>query len=200
MAVITSIIAPTFLYYFRNFIFPSSDHSIEDKLEDRKAKLDKEINNRLKEVRKTVDADRIWVMEFRQIEEGTPSKIKMIYEDTAQGVSKEIGRYESVNFVQIKHIIDDLLDENSLSYKDISNVENGEVLKMFELEGNVSMYMFAIRSIDSILIGILGIDYVFEERELTDQEKIYMRSESSILAGYLESRELKINGNGDEGK
>ena len=46
------------------------------------------------------------------------------------------------------------------------------------------MHLFSMKDIDNILIGVMGIDYTRDDKELSNEEIQYLNSRASLLAGY----------------
>lgn len=204
-AIVTGIIGPLILFYYKNKT--ESDEDVEEQVQTQVSQprtdvlqkvtteLDKRIQSKLDEIRNNVGADRAWIMEFHnggaKIESiESLKKFSMVYESIGPGISSEQENFENLLISFFIQTISDLIEDKELLYDSIESVENHEIIRIFEQKGNTSMYMFAMESIDSLLIGILGVDYVRESYDLTEEEKQYLKNQSYSLAGYIENKKL----------
>lgn len=205
VAIITGVIGPAILLYLRkNKIQESStnkDSSSEvdsDKIieeyekEKRQLEIDQRVQAQLREIREHIGADRSWVIEFhnggKKVESiDTLKKFSMVYESVGPGISKEKQNFDNLLISFFVQTIQDLIEEKELLYESVETIDNYEVIRIFEQKGNSSMYMFAMETIDDLLVGILGVDFVRIEKSLSEEEIDYLRMQSYSLAGFLEA-------------
>lgn len=206
-AIITGIVGPIIAYYYRkkrrhkkSTKTPSSDDEnlSESKylLEKRKKEIDKNIDEKLNEIRNKLSADRSWIIQFHDGKTKDQSvdslkKFSMVYESVNQGISSEKKNFENLLVSFFLDTVNKIVKEKELIYDDVDNIENTEIVRIFDQKGNSSMYMFAMETIDDILIGILGVDFVTESHQITEKEKHYLRKQAYSLAGYLYNREVE---------
>lgn len=206
-ALITGVIGPVILYYLSSEDDDESEDEDSDnnvittesefRVKERSKKIDSQIKDQLDEIKESLDADRAWIVEFhdkkkkgkhRNIE--NLKKFSMVYESVSPGVSTEKENFENLLVSFFIETFRKIIREKELFYEDISDIDNEEIRQMFKQKGNSSMYMFAMETIDDILIGILGVDYVREKEKLTEREKMYLRKQAYSLAGYLQNRDF----------
>ena len=202
VAIITGIVGPLVLYYIKksdNDKESTNPYDSEAKIKNevkRKIKeeeISKKVQKQLKEIRDEVDADRAWIIEFHNGSGELDSldslkKLSMVYESVSPGISMESENFENLLISFFIETIKELIEDKELLYENIEIVENYEIVRIFEQKGNSSMYMFAMETIDDLLIGILGVDYVRDQKKITEQQKNYLRMQAYSLAGYLENK------------
>jgi len=204
-AIITGILGPIIAYYFRKRNRVESEENEEENqdeyskskylIEKRREEIDENIKNKLENIREEINADRSWIIQFQDGKEQDESihnlkKFSMVYEDAAQGVSKEKKNFEDLLVSFFIDTVDRIVQEKELIYDTVKDAENSEIVRIFDQKGNSSMYLFAMETIDNILIGILGVDFVREEHKITEKEKQFLRKQAYSLAGYLYNREV----------
>ncbi len=207
-AIITGILGPIIAYYFRKKNRVENEESEGDNqntseyskskylIEKRREEIDENIKNKLENIRERIGADRSWIIQFQDGKEEDESihnlkKFSMVYEDAAQGVSKEKKNFEDLLVSFFIDTVDRIVQEKELIYDTVKDAKNSEIVRIFDQKGNSSMYLFAMETIDDILIGILGVDFVRQEHKITEKEKLFLRKQAYSLAGYLYNREVE---------
>lgn len=207
-AVLTGVVGPLILRYI-NLNTKSETKQTKDgdkdemlttdsdfKIKRRSDKIDTQIKDQLDEIKDVLDADRSWIVEFHDKQDGGQSsvedlkKFSMVYESVSPGVSEEKKNFENLLVSFFIETFKKIIREKELYYEDVSEVENNEIREMFKQKGNTSMYMFAMETIDDILVGILGVDYTKKRKRLTEREKLYLKKQAYSLAGYLQNRDF----------
>jgi len=195
-AIITGVLGPFFIWWLKER-YSSEDETVDDSGEQRRT-LDEEvefaqnISAELEEVREELGADRCWIAQFHNggkflnsVRDASMKKISVTHEITAPGVSKEQHRFSDVLVSFFSEMIGNLIKEDYITYSGGQMNVDPEVELLFRQRGTEQMHLFAMRNIDGVLIGMLGVDYTAKEREMTEQERQYLIAKASLLAGYV---------------
>lgn len=185
VALITGILGPVIIYFIKR---REKKTSLNKSDSIKKIELDllkNRLQSHLDQIRNTIEADRVWVA---HIKPKTPdiAVMSVIFESVGTGVSNEIDNFQDILSTFFKDTLQELEEDNYILYSDKDEIENFEVVRLFEQRGNVSMFLFSLKTLDEIMVGILGIDFVKSERELNDLEKRYLINQATLLVGYLE--------------
>lgn len=193
VAIITGIIGPLILYYYK-MNKQNSDKEVPKKAVIQKnVQTNKKIQTRLDDIKNKLGSDRVWIAEFHNggklfSNDSSLQKLSITFESVSPGVSAEIRHFSNLLVSFFSSTIEELLKNKCLIYNSIEDTDNYEIVRIFEQKGNSSMYMFSLETIDGYLVGMLGVDFVRDSHKITDAEKNFLRDQASLLAGYIETR------------
>jgi hypothetical protein len=190
VALITAVIGPLLLTWFKNKIETKSKPSSVKEAID----LNELVDNQLDKLMEEIECDRIWIGQFHNGGHFYP---------TGKSIQKFSIFYEKLTPTTgaIQHIFQQIpvsLFPKALSklYKDgelaVVNYEKDETydLNIFSRDyGTKSFYMIAIDDLDGHFIGLMGIAFNDKEHKLSREEWIFIRQKvgaiGSLLTDYL---------------
>ena len=190
VALITAVIGPLLLTWFKNKIENKSKPSSVKEAID----LNELVDTQLDQMMEEIECDRIWIGQFHNGGHFYP---------TGKSIQKFSIFYEKLTPTTgaIQHIFQQIpvsLFPKALSklYKDgelaVVNYEKDETydLNIFSRDyGTKSFYMIAIDDLDGHFIGLMGIAFNDKEHKLSREEWIFIRQKvgaiGSLLTDYL---------------
>lgn len=188
VAFITGVIGPVGLYLITNYLPKKEKKDIVSEA----IKTSKEVNTKLEDIKERYNADRVWIIQFHNGGNYYPTgksiaKFSMNYETLNIGTSSVQASLQNIPVSLCSYTL------NELYINDIINIDNnnsGDIAKyglsnLVSILNGKSTLMFALKSIDHRLIGVMGIDYIIEESKLTDKEVNNLQIESGIIGGVL---------------
>lgn len=193
VALITAVIGPLLLTWFKNKIETKSKPSSVKEAID----LNELVDTQLDKLMEEIECDRIWIGQFHNGGHFYP---------TGKSIQKFSIFYEKLTPTTgaIQHIFQQIpvsLFPKALSklYKDgelaVVNYEKDETydLNIFSRDyGTKSFYMIAIDDLDGHFIGLMGIAFNDKEHKLSREEWIFIRQKvgaiGSLLTDYLNTK------------
>ena len=190
VALITAVIGPLLLTWFKNKLENKSKPSSVKEAID----LNELVDTQLDQMMEEIECDRIWIGQFHNGGHFYP---------TGKSIQKFSIFYEKLTPVTgaIQHIFQQIpvsLFPKALSklYKDgelsVVNYEKDETydLNIFSRDyGTKSFYMIAIDDLNGHFIGLMGIAFNDKEHKLSREEWIFIRQKvgaiGSLLTDYL---------------
>jgi hypothetical protein len=190
VALITAVIGPLLLTWFKNRLETKTKPSSVKEAID----LNELVDNQLDKLMEEIECDRIWIGQFHNGGHFYP---------TGKSIQKFSIFYEKLTPTTgaIQHIFQQIpvsLFPKALSklYKDgelaVVNYEKDETydLNIFSRDyGTKSFYMIAIDDLDGHFIGLMGIAFNDKEHKLSREEWIFIRQKvgaiGSLLTDYL---------------
>jgi hypothetical protein len=153
------------------------------------------INDEIEKIMEEFTPDRVWIAQFHNGGHYYPTgksiqKFSIFFEqvkhakdatrDNFQNIpvnlfSKSFSRVLTHDYVAIPDFKDETLATYGLKY-------------IAEENGTKSSYIFAIRTVENRLIGLLGIDYTTRKKTLDSEDIIKLRLEATKLGGVLMSQ------------
>jgi hypothetical protein len=190
------------LSFLSGVIIPLVLHFAKEKNEKRKrAKIDKLkeevqfsslIQDKLEILREEYNADRIWLEQFHNGGSFYPTgrsiqKFSMFYESVAPNIDSIKMQFQSIPVNLFNRSINELLINDIISIPDFKDekFQNFGLKYVAETTGSKSGYMFAVKTIDSKFIGVLGVEYVKKKNELTNQQLNDLLVETTSIGGVL---------------
>ncbi len=190
VALITAVIGPLLLTWFKNKLETKTKPSSVKEAID----LNELVDNQLDQMMEEIECDRIWIGQFHNGGHFYP---------TGKSIQKFSIFYEKLTPTTgaIQHIFQQIpvsLFPKALSklYKDgelaVVNYEKDETydLNIFSRDyGTKSFYMIAIDDLNGHFIGLMGIAFNDKEHKLSREEWIFIRQKvgaiGSLLTDYL---------------
>lgn len=194
-AIITGVLGPFVIWWLKERYDEEEDDpkvSDEKNTVDQEVKFAQNIAKELESIREELEAGRTWIAQFHNggkllnsVRDASMKRVSVTHEVTAAGVSKEQRTFSEVLVSFFSEMIDRLIQNDYVTYKGNQVDVDPEVELLFRQRGTEQMYLFAMRNIDGVLIGILGVDYTAREESLNEQEVQYLKAKASLLAGYI---------------
>lgn len=190
-AFVSGVAGPILVWWLK-------EHYSDDEEENAKSTLNEEvefaqnISDELEDIREDVKADRVWVAQFHNggqflesIQDTSMKRLSVTHEVTNAGVSKEQHTFSGVLVSFFSKMIGKLMQTDYINYTEEHVEVDPEVELLFRQRGTECMHLFAMRNIDGVLIGMMGVDYLDREEELETDEVQYLKAKASLLAGYI---------------
>lgn len=186
-SIVSGFLAPLALWWIKQNWNSDEENGLTIKVQDE-----------LESIRQEIMADRIWIAQFHNgskhlesIRNESMKKVSIIYEKTGTGVSEEKDKLSNVLVSFFSEMIARISADGHVRYEKAQMDVDPEVELLFRQRGTEKMHLFAMRDIDGILIGIMGIDYTDTSKALSENSIQYLNAKASLLAGYISYRNMK---------
>jgi hypothetical protein len=188
-ALISGVVGPLIIWHYKE---SQTNEQNKDRSVDDEVKFSRNLTKELEKIRKEVKADRIWIAQFHNggrflgsLQMDSMKRISVTHEVVAAGVSREQSSLSGVLVSFFSEMINDLLNEDHKHYTQEHVKNDPEIELLFRQRGTEKMHVLAMRDIEGTLIGILGVDYVENPPDLSDEETQYLGAKAKLLAGYI---------------
>lgn len=189
-AFLTGVVGPVAYYFIGRVFF---DRKQKDKDIIRESIEETAIIEReLEVIKEMIGADRVWVAQFHNGGTFYPTgrsiqKFSIFYESVSPGISNIGHSMNNIPCSLYSKAVSKLLDHKGLHIPSFTDERTNTygVRSMTELTGSASMYILPLFSLNDKFIGMVGLDFVKEERELTDEELSTFNLHTGRIAGYL---------------
>jgi len=191
VAVISGIIGPISLLY------------LKDKIENRKKKndvvvdtliLSEKVMDKLEYIKDEFECDRVWVAQFHNGGNFYPTgksiaKFTINYETVSLNVSSIQSNFQNIPVSLFSKSINQLYENEVIAVSDYfdETIATFGLKYIAEESGCKSGYLFAIKTIDHKFVGILGIDYTKNVRNLDQNTVAHLGYHAASLGGVLVS-------------
>jgi hypothetical protein len=195
-AFLTGTLGPIILLVFRHYFNKSKQ--TKDPIKDA-AKNGEIICDALESIMHEVDCDRVWIEQFHNGGHFYPTgksiqKFSMIYEIVSADATSIRQTFQNIPINLFSKSINRLLDHDTIiitDYKDESVPTYG--LRYLAEENDCkSSYLFALKTIDDKMIGVLGIEYTKRKKTLSDEVynelKVKVAQISIVLDTFLRKK------------
>ena len=133
--------------------------------------------HKLQEMQDVFDFDRIWITQFHNGGHFYPTgksiqKFSMVYELVNQHAESVRHNFQNIPINLFSRSINHLLEEDVIKVSDFKD----ETIPTYGLRyiaqetDTKSTYMFALKSIEGRMIGVLSIEYIRRKKALTDHD------------------------------
>ena len=143
----------------------------------------------LKYMLQELGADRAYVLQFHNgghyYSGRGQQKFSCTHEVVDEGISAEHINSQDHRISTCHSYIKELIEDEKFAYQDILEINDSGFLRMLDHKGVNSIINVPIKTLNGKIIGILGIDFVKEQKEIKDKEFSFMKTQSRIIAGYL---------------
>lgn len=150
------------------------------------------IQDKLLELQKTINSDRIWITQFHNGGHFYPTgksiqKFSMIYEIVSQNTPPLQTNFQNIPINLFSKSIKHILENDIMVIEDFDNDLNPTYgLKHLAQEtGCKSEYGFALKTLNGRFIGIIGIDFNKNKRKLTEAELDKIQYLTAAIGGLL---------------
>lgn len=195
-AFLTGTLGPILVLVFRYYFNKSK--KTKDPIKDA-AKNGEIICNALDSIVEHTDCDRVWIEQFHNGGHFYPTgksiqKFSMIYEVVSTDATSIRQTFQNIPINLFSKSINKLLDDDSIiipDYKD-DEVATYGLRYLAEETGCKSSYLFALKTLDGKMIGVLGVEYTKRRKTLSDdvydELKIKVAQISIVLDTFLRSK------------
>lgn len=187
-------VVPVILFFLK-ILYERRKAAAERKKADPVAEAVKEnmlVANKLESIKSTYSADRVWIMQFHNGGNFYPTgksitKFSMCYESISSHADSIQDRFQNIPVSLFNRSINYLLDNDVILIPDYSKKTSDiqELKYISEETGARSSYAFAIKTIDDKFVGILGMDYEREKRDMNQGEINDLSIDVSAIGGIL---------------
>ena len=196
IAFITGVVGPLILLLARYILAHRNKH--KDPIKE-SAKAGTVVVKKLEEIQEYVGSDRIWITQFHNGGHFYPTgksiqKDSMVYELVSQYATSIRHNFQNIPINLFSRSINHLLEEDYIAIKDFQDhAEPTYGLRYIAGETGVkSCYMFALKSIESKMIGVLSIEFVKNKAEIShedlEQLHVYAGQIGVLIDTYLKSK------------
>ena len=185
-SILTSIVGPLAVHYATRKSNKNED-PIKESLETNML-----VTHKIEEIKDEYGADRVWISQFHNGGHFYPTgksiqKFSIGYEVVNSGITSIQSNFQNIPISLFSKYMNELLENNIIC---IPNYTNDNIdtygLKYIASEmGCKSTYLFALKSIEGRFIGVLGIEYVQDEKELNSVEIDAINNKVALICGTL---------------
>lgn len=198
VALITGVISPVVLQITKFFLLKSSTSKITKYKDTNK---DEElIVKKLENLLIKYKADRAWIAEFHNGETNYSGKsfqkFSETYEEVAKGISSEALNTQSIPTSIFVRFFNELNTKGFYFLRDVKGISSKDLIGLslesfLETRSIVSYLAIAIKDINNNFVGVLCLDSIHGDLELTEEDIRTITYTAANLAGYLENVESK---------
>jgi hypothetical protein len=193
VALITAVIGPLLLTWFKNKIENKSKPSSVKEAID----LNELVDTQLDQLMEEIECDRIWIGQFHNGGHFYPTgksiqKFSIFYEKLTPTTGAIQHIFQQIPVSLFPKALSKLYKDGELaviSYKDEETYDLGIFARDF---GTKSFYMIAIDDLDGHFIGLMGIAFNDKEHKLSREEWIFIRQKvgsiGALLTDYLNTK------------
>ena len=192
-AIITGVIGPFIIWWLKeNYGDEEEETSDGERTVTEEIEFAEQIFNELRSIQEEIGCDRVWISQFHNggkiLKSGyntSMKKISITHEVTGRGISKEKYKINGILVSFFSKMLKKIIDKEHVGYDCNNDDIDPEVRLLLRERWTKHMDIFAMKNIDGVLIGIMGIDFTTANRNLTEQEIQYLKVKASLLAGYM---------------
>jgi len=193
VALITAVIGPLLLTWFKNKLESKPKVSSVKEAIDLNELVDGQLDAMMEEIK----CDRIWIGQFHNGGHFYPTgksiqKFSVFYEKLTPSTSALQHIFQQIPVSLFPKALSKLYKDGELaviSYEDEETYDLGIFARDF---GNKSFYMIAIDDLDGHFIGLMGIAFNDKEHKLSREEWIFIRQKvgsiGALLTDYLNTK------------
>lgn len=192
IAFLTGVFGPVLLVLVKHKLFRQTKQLERRKTEFKHAlEIQEKINASLNQLQTKYNLDRIWIAQFHNGGNFWPGnksmkKMSMTFECVAPGIAADIMKMQNLPVSFLSPILQKLTDNDVTGITIDTDTEEDYALRSFwETRGIQTVYLFAIKCLESDFIGIFGVDFVKRDGFVTDEVYDQLRAEALLLSGYV---------------
>lgn len=190
-AFFTGIAGPSIITYLK-FKLNQKKILTRKKQDDFKntLKIQEIVNTSLVNLQTKYDLDRIWISQFHNggnFYPGSKSmkKMSIMFEATAPGVSSDLMKNQNIPVSFFSSFLQKLNTTDTGIKINVSLEEDFALRSFWDARGITGVYMFPVKCTNGNFIGIMGIDFVKREKELSEDVFYSLLNETNKLTGFL---------------
>lgn len=154
--------------------------------------VSEKITHKLEHIKDEIEADRVWLAQFHNGGHFYPTgksiaKFSIVYETVNVNIPSIQGNFQNIPVSLFSKSINELLENEIIEipdYKD-KTVSTFGLKYTADVTGSKSSYIFAIKTIDSKFIGVIGIDYVKTKKKLDADDIMHLSNQAMAIGGVL---------------
>lgn len=192
IALITGVISPIIVqltrYYLSSLKKPANTFEVSKTL-----KYEDLITHKLEKIRDNYKADRVWIMEFHNgvhtFSGKSMQKFSVTYEAVNPGIAREGQLTQNIPTSLFSKFFKTISEKDMFEIRDINfvNADNSSMQSFFESRGTKSFEAVGIKNIENILIGVLCLESITSQLNMTELNTLTLQGDANVLAGYLET-------------
>lgn len=190
VALITAVIGPLLMTWFKNKLDSSPKISSVKEAID----LNSLVDNQLDQLMEELGCDRVWIGQFHNGGHFYPTgksiqKFSIFYEKLTPDTAAIQHIFQQIPVSLFPKALSKLYKDGELSIINYNSDENYDLSMFAKDYGTKSFYMLAIDDLDTHFIGVIGIAFNDKEHKLSKDEWIFIRQKvgaiGSLLTDYL---------------
>ena len=186
-AITTSIVGPIVVHYVQVMLEKRKKNILTASIE-----INQLIDTKLDEVKRALNADRIWLIQFHNGGNFYPTgksiqKFSIVYELVSTSIVPCQSQFQNIPVSLFSRAMNHLHKGKTITIPDTSVAD-----RQFEGFTSVvpsasvkSTYLFPLFNIKNEFIGIVGVDYVEKKKDLAEAALVNMELEISTIGGVL---------------
>lgn len=147
------------------------------------------INTALSYTLEKLGADRCYVHQFHNGDHyysgNSQQKFSCTYEIVEEGISCEAPNSQNHRVSNYNYFIKDLVKNDGFCYGEINDIEDCTLKDKLGKQGVESIGCVPIKLLNGRIIGVLGVDFVKNKKQVCGEGMKLLRLQSKIIAGYL---------------
>lgn len=188
---VSSILGPLIVAKYKNYLIKKNKE--EDPLVT-SIESNKLVDEQLRDIKEELKVDRIWVSQFHNGGNFFPtgksiSKFSITFEHTEPGVPSLSEIFKNIPVSLFNEPLRELYENNEVLIPDFKNDERLGLNKFSSPIPPKSTYMFALKTLDGLFIGNLGVEYINRKKKLSEDDLQFIRNKSiaigTIISTYL---------------
>jgi hypothetical protein len=190
-ALISGVVGPFVIWQYKESQREEEEAEKRETIND-EVEFAQDLTKEIEKIRREVEADRVWIAQFHNggrllssLRNTSMKRVSVTHEVVGAGVSREQNTFSGMLVSFFSDMISRLIEEDHTEYSEENVEEEPEVELLFRQRGTEKMNLLAMRNIEGVLIGILGVEYVEDPRSLSEEERQYLSAKASLLAGYI---------------
>lgn len=136
------------------------------------------------------EADRAYVLEFHNGEHyfsgRSQQKVSCTYEVVSDGISAECHKIQNVRTSNFHGLVKDIASEKTFKCPNLDEYTEDIAFKSFlESKGVKSVFARPIKTLNGKILGVIGLEYVKENRAWGEQAEEFVKKQARVISGYL---------------
>lgn len=190
VALITAVIGPLLMTWFKNKLDSSPKISSVKEAIDLNSLVDSQLDQLMEEL----GCDRVWIGQFHNGGHFYPTgksiqKFSIFYEKLTPDTTAIQHIFQQIPVSLFPKALSKLYKDGELAIVNYNSDENYDLSMFAKDYGTKSFYMLAIDDLDTHFIGVIGIAFNDKEHKLSKDEWIFIRQKvgaiGSLLTDYL---------------
>ena len=188
IAFITGVIGPILILYIKNKL----EKKQKPDMVTETLRVSELVTNKIEHIKEEFNADRVWITQFHNGGNFYPTgksmaKFSVMYETVHPGVASIQSNFHNIPVNLFSKSINELLNNDVIEIPDFKDdtVATFGLKYIAEDTGCKSSYLFAIKTIDDIFIGTLGLDYTKRKTRLDIESINHLQVHATSLGGVL---------------
>jgi hypothetical protein len=200
VAFLTGVAGPVIVTFIRHTLGMRKIKELQQRKNDFNTTIviQQKINNSINSFQSKHELDRIWIAQFHNGGNFYPGnkcmkKMSMTFESTRPGISADIMKMQNLPVSFFSLILQSLNTTQSYFILDPENVDDHALASFWKTRGIQKSYIYPIICIESGFIGLLGVDMITKELELSPTVMREIENEAKILTGYVATVSVDVH-------